>query len=92
MGSADRLQDICAADGFGDLAQGLAGQGSVAAEGEQLFAAEAQVGQYVGVAVYALEVGFSAWWLDRYRYGPVEWLWRSLMYGAWQPMAQGKPA
>jgi uncharacterized protein len=39
-----------------------------------------------GVAVYAAEVVFSAWWLGRYRYGPVEWLWRSLMYGAWQPM------
>jgi uncharacterized protein len=40
----------------------------------------------IGVAVYALEAAFSAWWLGRYRYGPVEWLWRSLMYGTWQPM------
>jgi uncharacterized protein len=40
-----------------------------------------------GVAVYAAEVVVSTWWLRRYRYGPVEWLWRSLMYGAWQPMA-----
>jgi uncharacterized protein len=40
----------------------------------------------IGVAVYAMEVGFSAWWLRRYRYGPVEWLWRSAMYGRWQPM------
>ena len=31
---------------------------------------------------------FSAWWLRRYRYGPVEWLWRTLMYGAAQPMRQ----
>ena len=28
----------------------------------------------------------SAWWLGRYRYGPVEWLWRTLMYGEAQPM------
>jgi uncharacterized protein len=41
----------------------------------------------IGVAVYAVGVAISAWWLRRYRYGPVEWLWRSLMYGAWQPMA-----
>jgi uncharacterized protein len=41
----------------------------------------------IAVAVYAAQVGISAWWLRRYRYGPVEWLWRSLMYGAWQPMA-----
>jgi uncharacterized protein len=39
------------------------------------------------VAVYAAGVAVSAWWLRRYRYGPVEWLWRSLMYGVWQPMA-----
>jgi uncharacterized protein len=31
-------------------------------------------------------VFFSAWWLRRYRYGPVEWLWRTLMYGVAQPM------
>jgi uncharacterized protein len=41
----------------------------------------------IGVAVYAAGVAISAWWLRRYRYGPVEWLWRSLMYGVWQPMA-----
>jgi uncharacterized protein len=42
----------------------------------------------IGVVVYAAQVALSAWWLGRYRYGPVEWLWRSLMYGAWQPMVQ----
>jgi uncharacterized protein len=40
----------------------------------------------VGVAVYTGQVFFSAWWLRRYRYGPVEWLWRTLMYGVAQPM------
>jgi uncharacterized protein len=39
-----------------------------------------------GVAIYTVGVALSAWWLRRYRYGPVEWLWRSLMYGVWQPM------
>ena len=29
---------------------------------------------------------FSRWWLKRYDFGPVEWLWRSLMYGRLQPM------
>jgi uncharacterized protein len=38
----------------------------------------------IGVAVYAVQAGFSAWWLQRYRYGPVEWLWRSAMYGRWE--------
>lgn len=28
-------------------------------------------------------------WLDRYRYGPLEWLWRSLARGKAQPMRKG---
>jgi uncharacterized protein len=35
----------------------------------------------VGVVIYAAQAVFSAWWLTRFRFGPVEWLWRSLMYG-----------
>jgi uncharacterized protein len=42
----------------------------------------------IGVVIYAMQAAVSAWWLGRYRYGPVEWLWRSLMYGSWQPMVQ----
>ncbi|MEN3156818.1 DUF418 domain-containing protein [Alkalimonas sp. NCh-2] len=30
---------------------------------------------------YGLQLWFSYWWLLRYRYGPMEWLWRSLTYG-----------
>jgi uncharacterized protein len=41
----------------------------------------------IGLGVYAAQVAFGAWWLRRYRYGPVEWLWRSLMYGKLQPIA-----
>nr|AIA11601.1 Protein of unknown function (DUF418) [uncultured bacterium] len=41
----------------------------------------------VGIAVYVLQIAFSAWWLKRYYlYGPVEWLWRSAMYGTRQPL------
>ncbi|WFU15689.1 DUF418 domain-containing protein [Bradyrhizobium sp. CB3481] len=40
----------------------------------------------IGIVVYVAQVLFSKWWLGRYRYGPVEWLWRTLMYGAAQPM------
>ena len=40
----------------------------------------------IGAVVYVAQVLFSKWWLRRYRYGPVEWLWRTLMYGAAQPM------
>jgi len=34
---------------------------------------------YVAV-VFALQVAFSHWWLARYRYGPMEWLWRAFTY------------
>jgi uncharacterized protein len=40
----------------------------------------------IGIAVYGAQVIFSRWWLKRYRFGPVEWLWRTLMYGQFQPM------
>lgn len=35
---------------------------------------------------FRLQVWLSNWWLARYRFGPVEWVWRSITYGAWQPL------
>jgi len=46
----------------------------------------------IGIAVYIAQVLFSAWWLRHYRYGPLEWLWRSLMYGVRQPMVVAQKA
>ena len=40
-----------------------------------------------GIIVYTAQLFFSQWWLSRYRFGPVEWLWRSATYGRFQPMA-----
>lgn len=37
-------------------------------------------------AVVGLQLLWSTWWLERYRFGPVEWVWRSLTYGKKQPM------
>ena len=31
----------------------------------------------IGFAVYAAQVVTSGWWLQRFRYGPLEWLWRA---------------
>jgi len=46
----------------------------------------------LGIAVYALQILFSRWWLSRWAFGPMEWLWRSLTYGKLQPMKlQPKP-
>jgi len=38
------------------------------------------------VVIAALQLGYSPWWLSRYRFGPLEWLWRSLTYWRRQPM------
>jgi uncharacterized protein len=38
------------------------------------------------VGIFALQVPLSVWWLRRFRFGPVEWVWRSLTYGRVQPL------
>jgi uncharacterized protein len=40
----------------------------------------------IGLLLYAAQVALSRAWLRRYRFGPVEWLWRSLTYGSRQPL------
>ncbi|MGA9581301.1 MAG: DUF418 domain-containing protein [Allosphingosinicella sp.] len=40
----------------------------------------------VVLAMWALMLFWSKLWLDRFLYGPLEWLWRSLSRGAAQPM------
>ena len=44
------------------------------------------MGLVVGVLLYAFLVGVSLWWMRRFRFGPAEWLWRTLTYGALQPL------
>ena len=37
---------------------------------------------YFAVAgIWAFQIAFSVWWMGRFRYGPFEWVWRSLTYG-----------
>ncbi len=43
-------------------------------------------GVLIAVPVYILQIIFSYYWLKRYRFGPLEWIWRSLTYGKIQPM------
>jgi uncharacterized protein len=40
---------------------------------------------YVVVAVWALELAWSGWWLRRFQIGPFEWLLRSFIYRRAQP-------
>lgn len=44
----------------------------------------------LGLAFFALQIPFSNWWLARYQYGPVEWLWRSLTYLKAQPWRKSR--
>ena len=47
----------------------------------------------IASAIYTAQAAFSAWWLGRFRFGPLEWLWRSLTYGELQrPFRASAPA
>ena len=39
------------------------------------------VGVLIALAIFAVQVAYSAWWMARFRFGPMEWLWRTLTYG-----------
>ncbi len=51
-------------------------------------------GQLLIVAgIWAAQLILSPWWLRHYRFGPAEWLWRSLTYGQRLPLRQApRPA
>ncbi|MGD8261480.1 MAG: DUF418 domain-containing protein [Desulfobacterales bacterium] len=38
------------------------------------------------VMIFAVQVVACQWWSRRFRFGPMEWLWRSLTYLKWQPL------
>jgi uncharacterized protein len=40
----------------------------------------------LALPVILMQIVFAQWWLARFRFGPAEWLWRSLTYGTRQPM------
>lgn len=42
-------------------------------------------GMIMTLVIYILQVIWSHYWLKHYRFGPMEWLWRTLTYGKKQP-------
>ena len=54
-----------------------------------------RIGPAIGLAptviLYGAQVVFSNWWLKRYRFGPMEWLWRGLTYGKLPSMRREEP-
>ena len=43
-------------------------------------------------AMWALMLAWSKPWLERFQYGPFEWLWRTLARWQWQPMRRAAAA
>lgn len=41
------------------------------------------------LGVWALQIAWSPWWMAKFRFGPAEWLWRTLTYLKPQPMKRG---
>jgi uncharacterized protein len=73
------LQSVITAVVFLGWGFGLAGQADYA---RQLL---------VVAAIWTVQLVISPIWLARYRFGPAEWLWRSLTYWERQPMRRGTP-
>jgi uncharacterized protein len=47
---------------------------------------------FVAVAVWIIMLSWSKPWLDRFAFGPLEWLWRSVARGQLQPLRRPVPA
>jgi len=44
----------------------------------------------VVVVIWIFQLVFAKWWLGRFRFGPMEWVWRSLSYWQRQPMRRSQ--
>lgn len=45
----------------------------------------------IALAVWLLQVLYSAWWFKHFNYGPLEWIWRMLTYGKRLPLRKLAP-
>ncbi len=43
-------------------------------------------GVIIAIMLFTIQLIWSHYWLKRFRFGPFEWLWRTLTYGKRQPM------
>jgi uncharacterized protein len=82
------------------LLQSILATGVLYSYGLGLYGIGPAAGLLLAVTIYAASVLFSVWWLNRFQFGPAEWLWRSLTYLRPQPFrravgagrAQGSPS
>ncbi|MFO0938001.1 MAG: DUF418 domain-containing protein [Gemmataceae bacterium] len=47
---------------------------------------------FVALGIWAMQLVVSPIWLHYFRFGPLEWLWRTLTYWKWQPFLKKKAA
>ena len=40
----------------------------------------------IGILIFIIQTAFSIWWFQRFKFGPLEWLWRSGTNMKWQPL------
>jgi uncharacterized protein len=52
----------------------------------QLFLLGPVVTTLYALGFFIIQLLFCTWWLNRFRFGPAEWLWRSLTYLKPQPL------
>jgi uncharacterized protein len=45
----------------------------------------------IALGIWAAQLAWSPWWLSRFRFGPMEWAWRTLTYGRAPSMRRGGP-
>ena len=44
----------------------------------------------IALAVIVMQMLISKWWLKKFQYGPLEWLWRSITFFKWYPFKKTK--
>jgi len=44
------------------------------------------MGVFIVIAVFFIQILISKWWLQHFRFGPLEWIWRRLTYLKIQPL------
>lgn len=47
---------------------------------------ERKIQLFIVFGIWFVVIIFSSLWLKRFRFGPLEWIWRSLTYRDWQPI------
>jgi len=40
----------------------------------------------LGLLYFIIQILFSKWWFSKFKFGPLEWLWRSGTNGSWQSL------